>query len=153
MSGRHLTPGTTEWHAFNVGMLVTNLELLEFNARLQTEKAMQSPVDLWTIQAGDSVPEDRITDYDQLRVVLRRFVQIAGRQLDVDALVELRDQLAHGRVIPHSPSEAFPLTLLRFGRPTNGKVPVLARIQMDDDWFKRQRFLVDQALQVVGVVG
>ena len=27
MGRRHLTPGTAEWHAFNVGLLVTNLEL------------------------------------------------------------------------------------------------------------------------------
>jgi len=152
MDERHLTAGTVEWHAFNVGMLVTNLELLEFYARLQIAKAMQSPVNLWTIGPGDSVPEDPVTDYDQLRAVLDRFVRFTGRHLDVDALVELRDQLAHGRVIPHSPTQAFPLTLLKFGKPTKASVPVLARIEMDDTWFARQRFFVDRAIHVVGVV-
>ncbi len=152
MGERHLSPGTAEWHAFNVGMLVTNLELLEFYARLQIAKATQSPVNLWTIAPGDSVPEDPVTDYDQLRAVLDRLVEFTGRQLDVDALVELRDQLAHGRVIPHSPREAFPLTLLKFGKPTKAGVPVLARFEMDDAWFKRQRSLVDGAIQLVGIV-
>jgi hypothetical protein len=152
MSGRHLAQGTPEWHAFNVGMLVTNLELLEFYARLHIAKGAGLPAYLWTLKAGDLVAENPITNYDQLRVVLHRFVNLTGRQLDIDALVELRDHLAHGRVIPHSSTEAFPLTLLKFGKPEKGAMPVLARIQMDDAWFKQQRALVDRAINIVGPI-
>jgi len=70
-----------------------------------------------------------------------------SHQLDVARIVDLRDQLAHGRVSSGTPT--FPLMLLKFGRPVNGKVPVVARIEMTDAWFREQRTLVHEAIQTV----
>jgi len=68
-------------------------------------------------------------------------------RLDVQRLVDLRDQLAHGRLAAGAPT--FPLTLLKFGKAVNGKVPVQARIDMTEAWFLEQRALVHEAIQAI----
>jgi len=147
-----LTPNTGDWHVANVGMLIGNLQSLEFSARVAIAEmnGSRSHVDLCTVQPGEWVREDPMTNYDQLSAVLKRFNGLASptRQLDVQKIVDLRAQLAHGRVASFEPT--FPLTLFKFGKPVRGKVPVLARIEMTEEWFRAQRRFVHDALQTVG---
>ena len=122
----HLVLNTAEWHAFNVGMLVGNLQSLEFSARVALELITGAPPieNLLALEPGDWVPEAPMTNYDQLGDVLQQFNESASPQyqLDVARIVALRDQLAHGRTAANNP--IFPLTLLKFGRPVKGRVPV-----------------------------
>ena len=137
----HLTPNTGDWHLWNVGMLIAQLQSLEFSARIAiaTMTGTRSGADLRALQPGQWVSEDPITNYDGL---------VSARpQLDVAEIVNLRDQLAHGRVASGDPT--FPLILLKFGRSLDGKVPVLARIEMTETWFANQWGLVYEALQTV----
>ena len=131
--------------------LIGNLQSLEFSARvaIATITGSQSGVDLRALQPGQWVLEDPMTNYDQLTAVLEKFNALVSprRQLDVARIVDLRDQLAHGRVSSGMPT--FPLMLLKFGKPVNGKVPVVARIEMTDAWFREQRTLVHEAIQTV----
>jgi len=149
----HLTPNTGDWHVWNVGILIGNLQSLEFIARmaLVAMTGSQSGVDLHVLRPGQLVPEDPMTNYDQLGAVLGRFNALAsssGRLIDVQRIVDLRDQLAHGRTVAKEP--AFPLTLLKFERPVRGQVQVSARIEMTEAWFLAQRKLVHEAIQMVG---
>ena len=148
----HQLPLTPDWHVFNVGMLIGNLQSLEFIARaaIADLTGAQWGADLRTAQPGDSVSEGPMTNYDQLASVLKRFNSLAktGRQLDVDKLVDSRDQLAHGRVAAIEPR--FPLVLLKFGKPVGGRVQVLARIEMNEEWFATQRRFVHDSIQIVG---
>jgi hypothetical protein len=144
----HLTPNTADWHAFNVGMLIGNLQALEFSARVTVAIMEEAPLGpLLALQPGQSVPENPMTNYDQLAAVLGKFNARARRKLDVAGLVALRDQLAHGRTAANTPT--FPLTLLKFGKPVKGHVPVLARIDMTETWFGEQRAFVHRAVQAV----
>jgi len=149
-----LAKNTGDWHVAQAGMLLTQLQLLEFNARLGIARRTGSPkLDLHNISAGEWVPENPITNYDQLKTVLTRFNELAPERghLDVEALVELRDQLAHGRVIPFSSTAAFPLILLKLGPSRRGRVQLLTRIEMNADWFTEKRQLLDRAINTVGL--
>ncbi len=100
----HLTPNTGDWHLWNVGRLIAQLQSLEFSARIAiaTMTGTRSGADLRALQPGQWVSEDPITNYDGL---------VSARpQLDVAEIVNLRDQLAHGRVASGDPT--FPLILL-----------------------------------------
>ena len=147
----HLTPNTGDWHLWNVGMLIAQLQSLEFSARIAiaTMTGTRSGADLRALQPGQWASEDPITNYDQLTTVLAKFNGLvsARQQLNVAEIVNLRDQLAHGRVASGDPT--FPLILLKFGRSLDGKVPVLARIEMTETWFANQWGLVFEALQTV----
>ena len=145
-----------EGHAIQVGALITLLQQLEFVARRAIAKAAQpqfSAAYLRTIQPGDVVPKDPLNDYRTLWKVLEDFNEHAhaDRQLDVRALVDLRDQLAHGRVTAFEPK--FPLTLLKFAKPSdNGQVRLLAKAEMTAAWFSEGLNLVKDAIDKVRVV-
>jgi len=122
-------------------MLIAKLQSLEFSARIAiaTMTGTRSGADLRALQPGQWVSEDPITNYDGL--------VSARQQLNVAEIVNLRDQLAHGRVASGDPT--FPLILLKSGRSLDGKVPVLTRIEMTETWFANQWGLVYEALQTV----
>jgi len=46
----HLTPNTHEWHAGNVGMLIGNLQSLEFGARAAVATMTGDMTDAWFAQ-------------------------------------------------------------------------------------------------------
>jgi len=146
----HLIPNTGEWHAFNVGMLIGNLQSLEFSARvaIAAMEGAQS-VDLLALRPGELVQENPMTNYDQLATVLDKFNRrvTPKYQLDVGRLVALRDQLAHGRTAANAPT--FPLTLLKFGKPVRGIVPVESRSDMTESWFVDNRRFLLSALMAV----
>jgi hypothetical protein len=146
----HLTPNTAEWHAFNVGMLIGNLQSLEFSARVAIATMEVAPLgDLLALQPGQWVQENPMTNYDQLATVLDKFNgRVSSRwQLDVARLVTLRDQLAHGRTAANA--SIFPLTLLKFGRPAKGMVQVKSRSDMTEAWFNEHRLFLHEALTAV----
>ena len=93
---RDLSPNTADWHVAQTGMLTTQLQLLEFNARLGIAKTIGAQIpDLRAVSPGEWVAETPVTNYDSLRTVLTRFSELVPeRRLDVPALVELRDDLA-----------------------------------------------------------
>lgn len=66
-----LDPNTADWHLAQAGMLLTQLPLLEFGARLGIASKMDFPtVDLRNAVPDERVPENPITGYEQLGTVL-----------------------------------------------------------------------------------
>jgi hypothetical protein len=61
----HQTPNTADWHAWNVGMLITDLQELEFSARIAVELrtgGTQPTEGLLALESGDSVRENHMTN-------------------------------------------------------------------------------------------
>jgi len=78
---------------WNVGVLIGNLQSLEFSARvaIATITGSQSGVDLRALQPGQWVPEDPMTNYDQLTAVLEKFNALVSprRRPDIARIVDL----------------------------------------------------------------
>jgi hypothetical protein len=74
MNQPHLTPNTGDWHAWNVGMLIVQLQELEFIVRgIIAQKTGSRVVDLRPLQPGQWVPEDQMTNYNSLAAILKKF--------------------------------------------------------------------------------
>ncbi len=143
-----------EKHALLIGKIVSNLLSLEFLLRAiqaKTEADAAPPGtfkhNLSGLKVGDSVPVDALTNYDQLRDLIRKHnVQArAGEEVPED-IVKLRDALAHGRVSTTDPAK--PLELVKFG-PDKGKkgfVDVVIVETMTESWLDAQKERTKEAI-------
>ena len=134
-------------HSRALGKLIANLLSLEFiiraflfeSDRLRTGEVPQGG-SLAGLQVGASVPEDPMTSYKSLGPLVEMYnahVVAVDSALRVDAgLKDLRDALAHGRVFGVSP--LGPLHLVKFGRPSCGRVRVTHAFVMTGEWFRGQ---------------
>ncbi len=130
----------------NIGCLVTNLQSLEFVLRLMLESVDRDigeasmSVTLPFLSPNDHVPEAPMTDYDSLRALVEKANRVLkSRDIPhrVDPrVVELRDALAHGRVLCLRPDPPF--SVVKFGKPHGGRVRVVARYDMTEEWFKEE---------------
>jgi len=139
-----------EKHALNLGKIVGNLQMVEMCARLAIVKLDQrfakARTQLTTVKTGDFVEQDAFTNADDLRQTLEKYNKRTSTEfrLDVDALVRLRDAIAHGRTFGVGNSKH--IRILKFGRKpmSDGKISVEMAEDMTDDWFAGHiRFLVD----------
>ena len=139
-----------ENHLLHLGKLVGNLQSLEGLLRCyllnidQTPPASKGTL-YWNLKTGDVVPEDAFTNYDTLGDLINKYnadVQSRDAGLRVDpSLVSVRDLLAHGRVAAGAPDPSL-LKIVKFNRPSDGNVKVVAAALMDETWFKAQNSLV-----------
>jgi len=136
-----------EKHVRAVGALIVNLQSLEFLLRGFLSTVYDSdakglipgmPPNLTTLHVGQSVPENYITNYDNLVQLIEKYNAFLTKK-DISLLLDkqlvtLRDALAHGRVFQEQSRTKF--QLLKFDRPANGQVQVVFSETMDDQWFK-----------------
>jgi hypothetical protein len=113
-------------YAEALGSLVGNFHTLEFALRLalylaDTEPARRMPrsVRFTALRAGDSLPLSHLSSYDSLGALIgayNRNARARGDAPEVDeALVDLRDTIAHGRVLADQP--VGPLVAVKFAKP------------------------------------
>lgn len=111
-------------------------------------------------QVGASVPLSAYTDYDTLGQLIDRYNTIAcanGTKQLPPGIVELRDALAHGRLVRfergEGPSERLPLSLVKYSKPLKGAqtVTVTYRQELTEAWFSAQRDLQTDALGIVAM--
>ncbi len=131
---------TLEEHASNLGKLITNLQGLElalrqFLCRLNNE-AISVP------SVGEkTVLEDHLTNYYPLGTLIKKYNEVVRAEYPhfiVDnSVVELRDALAHGRLVSTSNPPQPPQRIFKFSRPKNGTVDLVFDEIMDDAWFKK----------------
>jgi hypothetical protein len=124
--------GSPEKHALALGKVLLNFHALEISLRhfFRAYEAAMNPnntrVQVKAKPVGQIVPMDSFSVHDSLNGLVRKFNSIVGsahRELTVDpAVIELRDALAHGRV--WSEKSGAPVQLLRFTKPTPGKVTI-----------------------------
>lgn len=127
---------TLDEHASNLGKLVNNLQSLELLIRVYLGEHNGEILNIPS--AADSmVPETHVTNYDSLNQLIDKFnatVPAARPDLAIDKrAVELRDALAHGRVLSTDPQP--PMRLFKFGRPNNGNVDKTFDEVMNEVWY------------------
>lgn len=154
-----------------MGKVVINLRSLEFllrfflftdDVRLGGSGVRGDRVDYQNLKVGDLVPENAFTSYDDLGKLIDKYNErVPCFELTVDrSVVDLRDALAHGRVLAFA--EFGPWHLLKFAKPNFGKpererVMVTDAVQMNAAWFSEQVKLIStqtqklvHAIQMVG---
>ncbi len=149
-----------------LGRLVQNLLRLEvcirtFLARSQAGATSGNWVFTdFDAKAGDAVQLCAYTDYDTLGQLIDRYNAIAeanGTPQVPTGIVELRDALAHGRLVRfergEGPSERLPLSLVKYSKPLKGaqSVTVTYRQELTEEWFSAQRDLQTDALGIVAM--
>jgi len=139
-----------EAHVTKLGQIWGNFHSLEMVLRSylafhDPRKALKEGQSFETLAVGDVVGENPTTDFSSLGQLIEQFNKAVSKNRRIDpTLVDLRDALAHGRV--WSLDETFPLRLLKFSRPDNGRVTVTWASTMTDDWLNEQRQRVLEAL-------
>jgi hypothetical protein len=124
-----------EEHLRRVGGIILNLQALELTLRRFLVEASGQTM-YWPRPTDTLVPENYITNYMPLGPIIDDFNQalneVEKQKFTVDrSMVDVRDTLAHGRV--GTWTESFPVTLWKFGKPKDGKVPV-SSITLTRDW-------------------
>jgi hypothetical protein len=141
------------------GWIIVNLQALEFALRLFLHElnrihntANEPQFDFMNLSIGEWIPENYITNYDTLNQLIQKVnFELNSRGLSEridDQLVELRDALAHGRVIACNPKG--PYRILKFSKPKNGKVKVTVLVEVTPDWLSQQiRRTSDELLKLI----
>jgi len=130
-------------HACELGKLLGNLQSLELALRSFLYPNADPPhnpapagVSLLAPAVSETLPENAFTDWSSLGQLIDRYnriVKTVDPTLLIDrSVVDLRDMLAHGRLSAASPSP--PLRLVKFDRPSRGKVRVTASEELTLTW-------------------
>ena len=143
------------------GEILTNLLTLELLARLflhecqgANQPAPPGQAAFHQHQVGDWVNETALTNYDTLKIVIRKCNAVLkargpGEFLD-ESLVEIRDALAHGRLLGTDPCT---FQLVRFSRAKNKQVQVEFSAEITSDWIQTQVSRTHTELQKVVAAG
>jgi hypothetical protein len=145
--------------ATKLGHIVTNLQSLEFSLRLFLDEIQghprhtkDRPTNFSELTVGEWVPEDYFTNYDTLKQLIRKAnieLQAHGLSECIDeSLVELRDAIAHGRVLSLHPDGPF--RILKFSKPIDGRAQVKISTEITPKWLSDQiRHTHDELLKIV----
>jgi hypothetical protein len=134
-----------EWLALGIGKLKLNLLGLEFYMRAclcQVERGKTLP-SLFTLEEGETVEENALTNYDGLQDVIDKYNRaVAKDNADLkvgDWVVSLRHILAHGRIIA---GERHPLTFYKFSKPRRVGEELVVEVQhaaeVTQEWLEEQ---------------
>jgi hypothetical protein len=147
-------------HTDHMGILVANLQSLEFAIRSYLynkdihSKQQKSEFDkkIYDFKEGDEVEENAFTNYDTLGELIGKYNRVVesidtSLCIDKERIVNVRDALAHGRIARESPSAHMPQKLIKYDKPSNGKVRVTHCFAMTKDWFGEQIRLVRENVQ------
>lgn len=141
-----------------LGKIVSNLQALEFGLRAHfygdDSPAARLPEGtmLPDLKAGDIVAENALTNYETLGQLIKRYnTRIANSDPDLKVdpnIVDLRDAIAHGRVL--SLQEDSDLMLVKFSRPENGQVTVTFSECLTRKWLStRVQYVHAEVLKVI----
>ncbi|MGS5085950.1 hypothetical protein ACVC7V_05495 [Hydrogenophaga sp. A37] len=142
-------------HSSNLGKLVHNFQSLETWLRvvlLKLESAQRptSRLDFESMTIGTMISVDALTDYSDLATLCRRFnrhMEAKDAQILNVSLVDIRDAIAHGRIL--GTPNGFPLRLVKFSKPTSGQVKLVVNEIMDHNWFSLQLLRTHRAIELV----
>jgi hypothetical protein len=148
---------TSDEHVLYLGKLLGNLHALEMSLRaFLMNRPGARPVhhihgaDVLGLPVGSDLPDSDLTSRAYLSELVRQFNEIAASEstpLIDENVIEVRNTLAHGCVF--GAAAAFPVHILKFSKPSSGKVQILANEAMTREWFERQHKAVVAALMVV----
>jgi len=144
-----------EEHPLNLGKLFVNFQSLEFalraflvNNEIASGVSFLQSINLHAMNKDDIVSENAFTNYDGLNQLIKKYnnhpgVISAGLTID-EALVDIRDVIAHGRVAGSKPLPPF--KLLKFDKPKNKRVKVTFSALLTKEWFYLEIAKVQEAV-------
>jgi hypothetical protein len=148
---------TGDTHIQSLGKLWANFHALELGIRffLGTRPGArdfhETPgVNVLDLPAGTDLPESDLTSFTYFSDLVAEFNRLASVDgtSQIDSLaVDIRNALAHGSVL--AKQQTFPVRLLRFSRPKNGRVTLTMNVEMSEEWFDEQHRLVSDSIRVV----
>ncbi|UVK96093.1 hypothetical protein LOY49_12450 [Pseudomonas atacamensis] len=140
-----------EDYAQAIGKIVANLQGLELLIRsflhdtLDAQNgAHQQPFPL-DVAVGIELPADHLTNYDTLGKLIDKYNEVNPPINKY--LVDLRDALAHGRVLGEIESSHY--RLLKFSKPVNGRVKVTHNEELTEEWLKSRLEMTYTAIKEV----
>jgi hypothetical protein len=128
----------------NIGKIVMNLQSLELSLRLVLDRLQNldggTEIDLMDLTVGEWVSENYFTNYNTLNQLIKKFnSELRSRGLTErvdDSIVELRDAIAHGRVLALNPEG--PYRMVKFSQSKDNKVQVVRSLDITKDWLSEQ---------------
>jgi len=101
-------------HALQLGQVIGNLQSLEvvlraflYREEIREDRSKVTQAGLYDLEVGHSVIENAMTNYDTLGQVFSKYNKVVSKidpSLQVDTeIAELRDGIAHGRVLSKRP--------------------------------------------------
>jgi len=132
--------------AEQLGRTIGNLQAIEMQARMAIayldarEKEATEKTQIPQLKKGDLVAVNILTNSWDMRQVLERYNKLApSHRVDVDAIVTLRDNLAHGRVFMLGPMYEPRMNLIKFSnKNVDGQVSVDEVQMLTPDWMKEK---------------
>lgn len=141
----------------NLGKLVNNMQFLEMLLRAclfedEITKGISEQVENVIYIKGEALPENAYTNWDNLGKLIRKYNGLPvskGHNID-ETLVDIRDAIAHGRVILFEPSGV--IQLVKFDEPDKNGVKVEFSVAMTEEWVGRQGNRFYEAIRKVDEV-
>ena len=142
-------------HSSYLGKLVHNFQCLETWLRfallkLETSQHAEAEIDFERLSVGAALSANEVTDYATLATLIERFnarMTTKGAKTLNLALVNIRDAIAHGRVV--GTVSGFPLRLVKFSKPKSGQVTLVLNEIMNRQWFELQILRTNRAIERV----
>jgi hypothetical protein len=130
-------------HIRGLGQIVGNLLSLEMILRIFLAYLRNQTLEVPTA-ADQLVNETVFTNYHSLGPLIDIYnsgLSIGEQQFLVDKdVVKIRDAIAHGRLLTNDPN--YPLTLYKFGKPSNGRVRVERIDAISERWLNEKKNFV-----------
>jgi hypothetical protein len=128
-----------EEHCQLIGAILMNFQALETVLRCFLLKAHHQPVAF--PEPGDTkVAHNYLTNWKSLNELIdeyNRGLKNGEGQYSLDrSVVAVRDAIAHGRLVT---ADVFPMTLWKFGRPKDGRVPIEFFEVLTKEWLVAKR--------------
>lgn len=149
----------TNRYLLALGKVIANLHSLEpmlriFLAHVDTGRYSRTgtSLELDRVTIGDYVPEDYFTNFDSLGGLIGRYNSLASSKLPPElrvdeTIVDMRDALAHGRVLGSEPCP--PMRLYKFAKPDGGQVKLTHVIDLTEKELDTMRGKVLDGIQRV----
>lgn len=142
-------------HSSNLGKLVHNFQTLETWLRfvllkLEPTQHAAARLDFENMAVGTELSSNDVTDYADLATLCKRFNRHMSAKNAPElnlAIVNIRDAIAHGRII--GTKSGLPLRLVKFSRPASGRVKLVVNEVMDQNWFSLQLLRTHRAIERV----
>lgn len=140
-------------HLNGVGSIVTNLQALETVLRaFLTERYGQCAK--FPKLGDETACRSYLTAYASLGDLLQDYhndlSENEKQKFSIDpTVVQVRDALAHGRLISRGGDPATPYELWKFGKPKDGKIAVDFSEILSEDWLKSKWLLIDAERQKI----
>jgi hypothetical protein len=136
-----------------IGAIVMNLQALESVIRFFFFRKNEEKNPFPKPKKGEVVPTSSLVTHKQLRKWIRKYNSCLSKEEVTkysisENIVEVRDALAHGRLLAPDPPE-LPYTLWNFGEPSNGQVEVRYCEVLTAEWLEKTKMAIYDAKEQV----